>query len=169
MRNLYTLLTLAALAVPVTAQADKVTVFGNGASSSKFNILEGVALNVTAASRTITLDLCNLEALNTKRACYTKLTVHVFYTYSAATTLTGQFTCSVDGTNYTRKVTKSCSSGTCTVYNKSDSYTTSGASINQAWEYDVRGCAKVKVLFGGASADGSDLVNVQAVAIKGAE
>lgn len=132
--------------------------FRNGASTNARNILEGVALNATAADRTITVPTEG----------FSKLRVLVFYTYSAATTVTAQVTCSYDGTTYARVTSRAVSSGTATLSLVADEYTTSAADADFMIEYDVRGCKTVKVLFGGASAGAGDLVDVQAIATAGA-
>lgn len=150
-------------ATPALAASE---VFNFVSSTGSQNILDDVALNVTAASRTITLEL-GPEQLNKPWAGgWEKLRVGVFFTWAAASTVTAQFTCTKDGTNYTRLTTRSCSAGTCTVYLATDSYTTGGASANFELEYDVRGCRKVKVLFDGASAGATDFVDVQATAVR---
>lgn len=135
-------------------------------SSNTFNLLEGVALNTSAGTRTITLDLADAAKAN-KVEGFGKIRVAVFFTYAAATTVTAQFTCSLDGTNYGRTTSRSTSAGASTVSLQSDTYTTGAANANLILEYDVRGCRKAQVLFGGASAGASDLVNVQAVAVAG--
>lgn len=131
--------------------------FRNGASTTAQNILEGVALNATAATRTVTLDTDGFAGLR----------VLVFYTYSAATTVTAQATCTYDGTNYVRITSRATSAGAGTLSLFADTYTTGAADADFSIEYGVAGCKRVKVLFGGASADGSDLVDVQAVAYVG--
>lgn len=129
------------------------------------NLLDGVALNATAATRTITLLTADgVQADNAPG--YTKLRVQVDYTWTAASTVTLTPTCSQDGTNYAAPTTRSCSSGTCTLYPQVDSRPVT-ASENFTVEYDIRGCRSFKVLFGGASAGASDLVTVMATAIVG--
>lgn len=157
------------LALSATAQAGQPKATANHyflpASTNDYNLLEGVALNATAATRTITLNIGDANGFKAEE--FTKIRVSVFFTWAAATTVTAQFSCAEDGTNYARLTTRSCSSGTCTVSLQSDSYATGGASADFSLEYDVRGCQKVKILFGGAGAGATDLVNVQATAIAG--
>lgn len=153
------LLLITALLLPSAAMADsaaklRVAKYRNGSS---MNLLSGVALNASAGTRTITLETDG----------FSKVRVLVNYTYAAATTVTAQFTCSLDGTTYGRLTSRATSSGAATVSAVTETYTTSAASAILVYEYDVRGCAKVQVLYGGASAGASDLVTVQAVAITG--
>jgi hypothetical protein len=120
-------------------------------------MLSAVALNAAAGTRTATITIAKNWA---------KLRFALQFTHNAATTVTSQFTCSYDGTTYYRRVTRECASGTCTVYEQSDSLAVTG-DVDFELEYDVRGCEKVKLLLGGASAGASDLVTTQAVAITG--
>ena len=167
MRNLLLSLCLAlapafAHAAPPMAVANH---FINATSSNKYNLLEGVALNAAAAARTITLNVGEANAYKGEE--FTKLRVSVFFTYVAATTVTAQFSCSADGTNYARPTTRSCAAGACTVSLQSDTYTTGAANADFTLEYGIKGCQKVQILLGGAGAGGTDLVNAQAVAIAG--
>ena len=120
--------------------------------------LSGVALNATAATRTLDLTLRNKWA---------KLRVGVDYTNSAATTVTGVLSCSLvsGGTKYTFQ-TKACSSGTCSHYDRTDSNAVSGDE-DFFFEFDIRGCWDASILFGGASADGSDVITTESVALTG--
>jgi len=131
--------------------------FRNDVSVNPRNILAAVALNASAAARTITLS----------SEGFSDLRVLVFYTYSAATTVTAQATCSYDGTNYVRITSRAITAGASVLSLFADTYTTGGASADFSLEYSVSGCRKVKVLFGGASAGAGDLVNIQAVATVG--
>lgn len=125
--------------------------------SGSFNILSGVALNASAGTRTITL---STEG-------YSKLLVQVNFTYAAATTLTSQFTCSLNGVTYGRRTSKSTTAGAVTVSASTETYTTGGASVVLNYEYDVRGCSDISVVYGGASGGASDLITVQATAVVG--
>jgi len=158
------ILSLALLLLPsivlASAPITRTTPFTNSTTRSR-NILAAVALNATASARTITLT----KGDGGLRA--SKLLVGVFYTYSAATTVTAQLSCALDGTNYAIRQTRAISSGTATLSNLTDSKTTGAANHDFMLEFDVRGCEAVKILFGGASADGSDLVNIQATTIVG--
>lgn len=127
--------------------------------------LSGVALNAAAASRTVTIYLADLPSGRNSRG-WGKLLFGVQYTYSAASAVTAQFTCSYDGTTYYRRTTRSCSSGTCTLYEQTDSNPVS-ASQDFEIEYDVRGCAAVKILLAGTGAGAGDLVTTQAVIVAG--
>ena len=135
-------------------------------SGTSLKLLDGVALNATAATRTVTLDLTAGDSSSV--GAFQKVEFFVEYTYSAATTVTAQATRSIDeGVSYMRRTSRSTIQGTSTVFLQTDTYTTGGASANFSLEYDVAGLTNLKVLFGGASADGSDLVTVKAVGIAG--
>lgn len=128
--------------------------------------LDGVALNAAAATRTVSATLTN-DGETTGNAVYSKWLVTVDFTYTAATTVTAQFTCALDGTTYGRRTSTSTASGASTIYAETGTYTTGAASIILNLEYDVRGCKAVKLLLGGASAGASDLVDVTWVAVAG--
>lgn len=131
--------------------------------------LDNVALNdATAANRTINPILTDNGTTGERaRAVYSKLIVTVDYTYSAASTVTAQFTCALNGTSYGRRTSTSTASGASTIYAETGTYTTGAANAVLNLEYDVRGCKAVKVLFGGASAGAGDLVDVTWVAVAG--
>jgi len=132
--------------------------FVNTASAEKLNILEAVALNAAEATRTITI---------VPRRDWAKLRVWVFYTYSAATTVTTAMSCSLDTSQFGTPQTRAVTAGASTLSDLVDTKTTSAADQDYFFDFDVRGCRTVKLVFGGASADGSDLVNVQVAAITG--
>jgi hypothetical protein len=144
-----------ALAAPSAPSADVLQVN---------NALSGVALDATAATRTVT---ASFDVKATNPAPYSKWRVSVFYTYSAATTVTSVFSCSQDGTNYSSLTSRSIAAGASAVSIVTDTYTTGGASANITLEYDVQGCRKAKVVLGGASAGAGDLVTVDWTAIVG--
>lgn len=157
------LLTLALL-LPVNALAGarapvtEVLRFTNSASTNKYNMLEGVALNAAAGTRTITLA--------TSRRWPT-LKVNVFYTYSAAGTVTMVTSCSIDGTNYATVQSGSIAAGVRTLSDLTDTKTTGAASHNFQVQVGVKGCESVQLLLGGAGAGAGDLVDVQVAAITG--
>lgn len=125
------------------------------------NVLSGVALNASAATRTITANM--YENAGRPIAAYSKARLGIYYTYSAATTVTVLFSCSTDGTNYAQVMARNVSGATATMSKLTDSWTTGAASATDPGlgpEYDVTGCVKAKWVLGGASADGSDLVTV---------
>jgi uncharacterized protein with beta-barrel porin domain len=143
------------------APAAQVVPYINDAATNKFNVLEGVALNATAATRTLTVQVSDVR--KTAKDGYRKLIVVVKHTYSAATTLTATPTCSMDGgTTYASETSTSISAGAGTVSVYSDTYTTGAANSVLRLVYDVSGCTNYKVLFGGASGGAGDLINVQA-------
>ena len=141
---------------------------GNLTVSTVTTSLTGVALNAAAATRTITANLTQHGTIvSGSRPLYSKMTVTVAYTYSAATTVTAQFSCSMDGTTYGRRTSTSTSAGASTIYAETGTYTTGAASIDLNLEYDVRGCKSVKVVLGGAGAGAGDLVTATWVAVAG--
>lgn len=141
---------LASLAVPALADQGYLTV-------SKTTTGTQFALNAAAATRTVTAILTH-DGTTSGRPVYSKLAVTAVYVYSAATTVTVQFSCARDGTNYGRRTSTSTVAGASTIYAETGTYTTGAASINLDLEYDVRGCASVQLLFGGAGAGAGDLV-----------
>ncbi len=133
--------------------------YSNASSDNVYNLLEGVALNAAAAARTITVSTKQLWA---------KLVVPVFFTYgTSATTVTAQFKCSTDGTNYVLLQSRAISAGASTLSDMVDTKTTGGVDQDFMLEYDVRACRSVQVVFGASGPGGSDLINVQATAVSG--
>lgn len=140
----------------------RVNRFRNDASTNKYNLLEAVALNGAAATRTVTLSLADLNHANRG---FEKVVVVIDYTYGAATAVTVTPTLSIDGgTTYGSETSTSISSGTGTVSVYSDSYTTGAANALLRLSYDVAGCTHLKLVIAGTGANGSDLVDVQATA-----
>jgi len=121
-------------------------------SSNEFNMLEDVALNAAAATRTLTL---------TVPSAAHKLRLAVFLTRTAATNVRITPTGSFDGTNYAEWTSRSTLAGVGTLTDFYDLHAVSGDK-DFATEYDVTGLKKVKLVFSGASAGAADLVNVQA-------
>lgn len=147
-----------ALAWAPRAQAVRVL---NMASTNDYNVLEAVALNASAATRTITTQVGTLGQGGNGDG-FAKLLVVIDYTYSAATTVTVLPSCSQDGgSTYGQETSTAIASGAGTVSAYSDTYTTGAASKILRLGYDVSGCTHYKLVFGGASADASDLVDVQ--------
>jgi len=149
------------LAAPVAVAEDAAKTatlnWKNTASANAFNLLEGVALNAAAGTRTITL---------ATQARWAKLRVYTFFTHNAATTVTSAFSCSLDGSSYARLTARNIDGATATVNLLTDSIAVA-ANTDYMLEYDTRGCESVRVVFGGASAGASDTVNIQAVSISG--
>jgi len=130
-------------------------------AGSSFKLLDGIALNATASTRTIDVEI------GPSRAEWAKVSVIVDYTYTAATTVVATPTCSQDGTLYASFTSRSISSGAAAVSPLVDTYTTGGANATYILEYDVRSCKNFKIVFSGASAGASDLVDVYAAVIVG--
>lgn len=123
--------------------------------------------DATAADRTITAVLTDTGVATTGNASYSKWRIVLSHTFGAATTITAQFTCSVDGTTYGRRLSTSTDAGASTLSAESGTYPTGSASTTPMLEYDVRGCRAAKVLLGGANANSSDLVDWSWVATAG--
>ena len=164
LRTLTALVVLLSASIAGAGQAYPVR---NTASSNVLNVLEGVALNAAAATRTINIPLGTILPEPRSRG-FNKIRVSLFLTRTAYTTVTAQFSCSHDGTNFARLTTRTCADGACAINLQSDTRTTS-VSEEFTLEYDVRGCSDVRVLLGGASAGASDLVDAQVTAIIGGE
>jgi hypothetical protein len=152
------LLPSTALAWAPAAQVQRLT---KDSSTNDFNLLEGVALNATAALRTITVPIAQAKAATGEG--YEKLVVVVDFTYNAATTVVLTPTCSIDGgSTYASETSTAITAGAGSVSIYADTYTTGAASAVFRVVYDVAGCTHYKIVFSGASAGASDLVDVQA-------
>jgi hypothetical protein len=147
-----------ALAWAPAAQVQRIT---NDASANKYDLLAAVALNASAATRTITVPVAQAR-LSTGDG-YSRLIVGVDFTYAAATTVTLTPTCSLDGgTTYFSVTSTAITAGAGAVSLYVDTYTTSAASAKFSVGYDVGACTHFKIVFGGASAGAGDLVDIQA-------
>lgn len=117
--------------------------------------LDGIALNAAAADdRTIEVELGGIWA---------KLEVDVYFTRSTATDVTAVFTCSKDGTRYTRKTSSATALGVRTFYLRTGVFPTV-VSVDFTLEYDVRACQSIKIVFGGTASGAGDLVDVEVTA-----
>ena len=106
----------------------------------KTNLLEDVSLDREERVRTILLNTAN----------YNQLYLVIFYTYSTATELSVQLSCSADDKEFTVRSV--------------DKLDTEGRNQRYLLSYAVSGCSSTRVVFGGsADANGSDVVTVQAV------
>lgn len=150
-----------AIAVPLQAQAaarSPKTLTYKHTSGGSVTLLNGVALNATESSRTITL---NTDG-------WSKLRVYLYYTYSAATDVRAVFSCSMDaGANFALLQTRAIASGVATLSDFVDVKSTGSANQLIMLEYDTRGCDKTKIVFSGTSAGAGDTVIVQATSIAG--
>lgn len=157
MRTLTLILALCAqLCVPALAFAQQA--LPTQAELQTGSDLTAVALNdATPANRTVTIKVA-------KR--WSKLRLGIQFTHSAATTVDAQFSCSYDGTTYYRRTTRACSSGTCTLYEQTDSNPVAG-DVDFEIEFDVRGCKRVQILLSGTSAGAGDLVTTQSILVVG--
>lgn len=126
-------------------------------ASGSFKLLDGVALNAAAATRTIEV---------TTGRNFAKLVLFTDFNRSAATTVTIEPYCSPDGTLYFRLQSRAVASGTGTLSDYTDSNAVSG-NEDFYTEYDARSCEKMKFIYAGASADGSDLVTVYGTGVVG--
>lgn len=122
--------------------------------SGSYNLLSGVALNASSATRTITL----------ATGGYDKIDVCFQATRSAYTDVQVTPTCSVDGgTNYSNIPSVSISSGTGTNSAYHDVVTTS-SSVSMCFQYAANNCSHMKFVFSGSNAGSSDLLTAQATA-----
>lgn len=132
-------------------------------------VLDGVAMNAAAATRTMTLPT---------RYRYSKIKVGISYTTSACSDLPIVVTCATDSAGAIDGVTtlRSCSAGSCdflpiTEYYCRDAGSYACATGENNLEYDAQGCYEMVVVVGGASGgtacDGSDLVDAVAVGLVG--
>ena len=162
-----TLAILAVLAISTAAPLTAQAVEQGFTTPRYFGLkLDGVALNATAALRTITVNLTHNGAA-TGNPAYSKVLLGVFHTFSTATTITVLWTCSQDGVNYATKTSRAIAAGAGTVSLFLDTYPTGSASTEPLFEIDVRGCRALKMLLGGASAGVGDLVDAHVTAIVG--
>lgn len=134
------------------------TLVASGGRSASQKVLDAVALNASAATRTFALDVQSMS----------KLLVWVDFTYAAATTVVLTPSASPNGgTLYGRVTSTAVAAGAGTVSLYTDTYTTGAASAIFLVEYDVRGMDYFKVVFSGASAGASDLVTVYCTGVCG--
>lgn len=121
-------------------------------------LLDGVALNAAAATRTIDIDI---------GADWSKVVVFVDHTAnSACTTIVATPTYSPDGDTFFAYTTRSISAGASTVSALVDTFAVSGTA-SFALEYDVRAAKSLKLVFSGASCGGSDTVDVYVSVVAG--
>lgn len=164
------LILIAALLIPSAALAyapqSKVQWLTKDSSTNDYNLLEAVALNATAATRTITVPISQVQSRAGEG--FEKLVVGVEFTYAAASTVVLTPTCSMDGgSTYFSETSTAIAAGAGTVSLYTDTYTTGGASASFRLVYDVSSCTHYKIVFSGASAGATDLVDVQAALVVG--
>ncbi|MEM6533888.1 MAG: hypothetical protein AAF654_14805 [Myxococcota bacterium] len=152
---------LAVLLGSVTAEAQsrapKTSALQIRASLTGLRVLDNVALNATAADRTVTVR---------SSQSWAKALVFVDLTRAAATSLDATFLCSPDGTTFFKRQSQAISGGTSTL---SDFTYTKAVTGSEAIyiESDVRGCQEWRMVFSGTSAGGSDLVDVYVTLVTG--
>jgi hypothetical protein len=116
-------------------------------------LLDGVALNAVAASRTFTLATVG----------FGKVTVQANLTRTAATDLRLTCTASLDeGASYGSVTSTSIAAGTGTVSAYVDVFAVSG-SANVLLEYDVRTYDKLRCVVSGTSGGANDLITIYAI------
>ena len=125
---------------------------------NNYNLIDGVALNASAANRTMTATLWR----NWSKAL-------VFYDLDRtdATDLTATFLCSPGGGNFYARKSVSISSGEGTL--STFSYTTGTISADTSGyiEADVRGCQAIRMVWAGTSGGANDILNVQVTVVAG--
>jgi hypothetical protein len=108
--------------------------------AGKTNLLEDVGLDRDELTRTI--------LLNTEK--HNQLHLVIFYTYSTATEVIVQLSCSADDKAFTVRPV--------------DKLDTEGRNQRYLLSYDVSGCKSTRVLVGGSTdSNSADVVTVQAV------
>jgi hypothetical protein len=108
--------------------------------AGKTNLLEDISLDRDEETRTI--------LLNTAK--HNQLHLVIFYTYSTATEVIVQLSCSVDDKAFTVRPV--------------DKLDTEGRNQRYLLSYDVSGCKSTRVLVGGSTdSNSADVVTVQAV------
>ena len=108
--------------------------------SGRTNLIEDVSLDRPESDRTI--------LLNT--TAHSQLYLVVFYTYSTATQVLVQLSCSKDDTTFTPR--------------EAEKLETEGRNQRYLLSYDVSGCKNTRVVFSGSTdANSSDVITVQAV------
>lgn len=138
--------------VCVNAQAGEFRHCRNSANSDPLTILDGVALNATPATRTMTV---------TSNGKWDKLKLGIIYTRSNASAITVTFTCSYgSGRTKLQPTSRSITDGASTSNLLTDSIPVTG-DVNAQLEFDVFGCYDISFLLGGTGADGSDLVDTE--------
>jgi len=121
-------------------------------------LLSAVALNATAATRTITLTEQNMRG-------FSVAALFIDFNRTAATDVSMTCTGSMDaGTTYFQFQSCDVSAGDCTSTDASWTRTIS-ANDEFIWRVDTMGIPRVQCLFAGTSAGGSDTVTVSAYAI----
>jgi hypothetical protein len=146
-----------AFSIPTSVYAEALVRSTRVKVSGSTKVLDGVALNATAALRTFDLDI---------HSTWGKAVVFIDLTRSAATTLVATPSCSPDGTTYFDYSTRSILAGASTVSSLVDTRAVSG-SVTILLEYDVRSCKSFKIIFSGASGGASDLVDVYVTVVAG--
>jgi hypothetical protein len=144
----------------------KVQRLTKGTSTNIYNLLEGVALNASAALRTITVPIAQVKAAGGDG--FDKLVVAVEFTWAAASTVVLTPTLSIDGgSTYVADTNTVFTAGAGAIAARVDTYTTGGASATFRSTFDVPGCTHYKIVFSGASGGATDLIDVQAVLVGG--
>lgn len=143
---------LSASTTATQAQSTKTTLFPSTHSS----MLNGVALNAAAATRTSTIAVDR---------SWSTLRYGIAFTRAAATTVDATVSCTYKETAY-QLTTYSCTAGVCTVYERTYS-NPQATSANFEMQLATKGCDSLTIVLSGTSAGASDLVTTEAVAVVG--
>lgn len=136
-------------------------------SPGSINLLSGVALNGSAASRTIVVQLGAPAVTSSQKMVGGMATVcfGVAFTYGAATAITATFEGSFDGgVTYYKVQAHSVSAGVDTLSDYSITKATGSANQNFSFVVPNDNYSHMRVVFSGTGANGSDLITVQAAA-----
>lgn len=126
-----------------------------------YNVLDGVACDAAEANRTVTLWLGSAW-VGTKWAIQ-----YDWEAGGAATAVTMTCEESLDGTNYGQKTTASCTSGVCSRYARSETYSVSGADEGVVFKLDTEGAWRVRCVFACAGGNANEALTVQALSFIG--
>ena len=150
-------LALSLLLVSLPAHAARWTVGNSSCSAANCKLLNAVASNAAAASRTFTIDT----------AGWAKTVLQVNYVYNAGTAVTMTCTASLDGgTTYASITSTSISAGAGTVTAYVDTFAISAASANFLLEYDTRVYDHLKCVAAVTGGGASDTITVYANATR---
>lgn len=169
MRHLAFILALTALSAPTIAlgRGAPTTTVVRLSSGGSAVLLDGVAMNASAANRTVTVNLGSGDA------SWSKLVFSIDYTDNACTKVEASPSCDLGDGTFTSLVSRNVSAGAAIVSPLvdvlCDDSGTACDDFTYLLEYDARGCERFRLILsdGGSSCGASDLVTVYATAVVG--
>jgi hypothetical protein len=131
----------------------------NASSANRFKMLEGVALNAAAATRTLTLS---------PEGQYVKALILVDLSWTAAADVSITPSASLGDSTVTAPMTVAVTAGdgTITIVDRVDIKAVS-ADDQFLVEYDIRGMNTLSLVFAGTSGGASDTIDVYATLVAG--